>query len=102
MTGQDIWPNIDYIHHTGINKVVNGMIAWEGFFLAPATGQYSFIMSCDDSCTFKMSVDDPLNEAAKIELLSRGSHTSYRDTFTTDRSETSSSFGKKFSQLVTL
>ena len=43
MTDQDIWPNIDYIHHTGINRVVNGMIAWEGFFQAPATGQYMFL-----------------------------------------------------------
>ena len=59
-------------------------------------------MSCDDTCTFKMSIDDPLNEDSKTELLRRTHPTEYRDHYVPDRSATSPSIGKVISEWVTL
>ena len=59
-------------------------------------------MSCDDSCTFKMSVDDPLNEAAKTELLNRETFTTFRNTYVADKSDTSPDLGKVFTEWITL
>ena len=76
--------------------------AFTGFFKAPTSGQYRFLMSCDDTCAFNMSVDDPLNPDATTRLMTLGSWTYYRNTDIADKSETSSLFEVQFSDWVTL
>ena len=83
----DIWPEMNYVD-TSATKLLNGLMAWEGFFKAPATGEYRFLQSCDDSCRFSMSVDTPLDPDSKTVLMSTGKHTSYRNTDISDKSET--------------
>lgn len=50
-----------------------------GYFKAPVDGEYQFHMSGDDSQTLWMSpTTDPMDPAVKEELITRGSHLSYR------------------------
>ena len=98
LTGKDIWPMLDFAHDTGLYRVINCLQTWEGFFRAPASGQYRFLMSCDDSCSYKMSIDDPLNMQSAETLLSRGDWTTYRNFDATERDETSPDFGVVFSK----
>ena len=59
-------------------------------------------MSCDDSCTFKINVDDPLNPDTVVEIMARGSYTTYRDSETEDKSADSPDLGVRFSEWVSL
>ena len=36
----------------------NVVYAFEGYFKAPVTGKYRFLMSCDDHCGFKISTGE--------------------------------------------
>jgi hypothetical protein len=49
----------------------------KGFFVAPKTSRYRFLMACDDICYFDMAtnISDPTN---MTRLLYIGSWTSYR------------------------
>ena len=67
---KDIWPNIDLVQ-TGIGRIENGMVAYEGFFLPPTSGQYRFLMTCDDRCSFKISTSEPLNWEVREQLMYR-------------------------------
>lgn len=49
-----------------------------------------------------MSVEDPMNPASAQELMSVNSHTSYRNTDITDKSETSALYKKRFTDWVSL
>ena len=53
-----LWTSIDLWE---TQNLVHSFDAWEGLFKAPITGDYRFTISCDDRCTFKMSLDDKLN-----------------------------------------
>ena len=61
-------------------------------------------MACDDTCTFKMSVDDPHNPDALQLLMRRDHHTRYRNSDIGDKteSEDNPAYGKSFSEWVTL
>jgi hypothetical protein len=59
-------------------------------------------MSCDDSCIFKISVDDPLDHLAASQILKRESYTTYRNKELDDKSESSPYFGIIFSEWVSL
>jgi len=47
---------------------------WQGYFVAPATTDYKFYLSCDDSCEFSLSTD-----ASPDNLLSRLTSVDYSD-----------------------
>ena len=32
LTGKDLWPNLEYIHDVGVNRLKYGMMAWVGYF----------------------------------------------------------------------
>jgi hypothetical protein len=99
MQSKTIWTAIDLAQTIGDENDFN---AFEGFFKAPATGQYRFIMSCDDQCTFKINVDDPLNPEAATELLNRSSWTTYRNSDIENKSADSPDLGRTFSEWVSL
>jgi hypothetical protein len=80
----------------------NSFKAFEGFFKAPTTGKFRFIMSCDDSCTFKMNVANPLEVTTATKLLSLGSWSPYRTTDIEDKTDTSNDLGARFSEWVDL
>ena len=44
-------------------------------------------MACDDACTFKISLDEPMNPENKTQLMSSGSGTYYRNTDIYDKTE---------------
>jgi len=50
---------------------------FSGYFVAPATAAYRFMMSCDDVCQIKFSNVSMDPTQAQV-VLSIGSHTSYR------------------------
>ena len=76
--------------------------AFEGFFKAPVSGRFRFLMSCDDSCTFKMNTVDPLEPSTASQLMYIEKWSSYRTTDIEDKSATSSDLGVHFSEWVTL
>lgn len=51
----------------------------QGFYEAPVDGLYQFHMSCDDTCSLKLSTSDPADPAAAEEVLRRDKHTSWRN-----------------------
>lgn len=57
---------------------VNSFDQITGYFEAPVSGNYQFHMSCDDSCTFSMSLTDPLNPDAMEEIITRPHWTYWR------------------------
>lgn len=59
-------------------------------------------MSCDDNCTFKINVNDPLNPDTVIEVLRNDHWTWYRNTDVEDKSVDSPELGVKFSEWVSL
>ena len=75
-----------------------------GYFKAPETKDYRFLMACDDTCSFKMSIDDPLNPDAAQQLLRREHHTWFRNSDVADKTESDDNpdFGKVFSEWVRL
>ena len=99
MLSKTLYTAIDLAQHIGD---YNSFKAFEGFFKAPVTGQFRFLMSCDDSCTFKINTADKLDPAAATEILSIGSWDKYRTTDIEDKSATSTLLGAKFSELINL
>lgn len=95
---QEPWPAIDLSQRLGN---YHSLTAWEGFFKAPTSGQYRFLMSCDDACEFKMSVDSPRDPASAERLLHRGRWTTYRDSDVADKRDPEGD-GQRFSKWVTL
>lgn len=83
--------------------------AWEGFFKAPTSGQYRFLMSCDDSCSLKMTVPttdnptvDTLDASQKTTLLYNPQVMGYRDTDIPEKTADSEWLGNRFSEWYTL
>ena len=59
-------------------------------------------MSCDDKCSFKLNVADPLEPSTATQILWNQDWTYYRNTDIEDKSATSSLLGARFSEWVTL
>ena len=59
-------------------------------------------MACDDNCSFKISLTDPLDPAAAEQLMYNDAWTTYRNSDIPDKSETNEWFEKRFSRKVTL
>ena len=55
----------------------------DGYFRAPATGNYKFYMSCDDSCRLSLSTVN-LDPTAASAIITIGSATGYRSYLTTE------------------
>jgi hypothetical protein len=66
----------------------NTLTAYEAYFKAPVTGQYRFLMSCDDHCSFKINTDteNPMDPSGATQILWRPSWTYYRNTDIGDKS----------------
>ena len=77
-----------------------------GYFKAPITGRYRFLMSCDDNCALWLNRDaaDPMNPSrSKAErLLFRSSHTTWRNFYPELREDSSANLGVMFSKWVDL
>ena len=61
---------------------VNMGTTWDGFFKAPATGEYRFYMSCDDPCELFMDKTNPLSsgvEPSVEEIANRDWWTTWRN-----------------------
>ena len=43
-------------------------MTWDGFFKAPATGEYRFYISCDDPCELFMDKTNPLSSGVTPNL----------------------------------
>lgn len=68
-----IYPNLDW--STGKDpsyRYTQTFQAFDGFFKAPETAKYRFIMSCDDNCSFKISLGDQLDPADATKLMYNG------------------------------
>ena len=105
MREKDLWTAFNFAWEEPVGDIMIGLTqAFEALFKAPASGQYRFIMSCDDDCTFKMNHagDDPLDPDYAQMLLMRDTWTTYRDTEVLDKTEDSDLFGVVFSKWVTL
>lgn len=90
---------------TGEHYMVNSFYMYSGFFEAPVTGKYQFHMSCDDNCSWKMSLTTPNDPSTLEELLSMGSHSSFRkyNSVSNDVTDTANAnIGKHFSQWIDL
>ena len=51
----------------------------QGFYEAPVDGLYQFHMSCDDNCSLKLSLSDPLDPSVAEVIINRGEYTSFRN-----------------------
>ena len=75
----------------------------KGYFKAPETGRYRFLMACDDSCTLKMSINDSRNPATMETILYRSSWTRFRNgIYTTDKTEGGTNEGVIYSKWLDL
>ena len=59
-------------------------------------------MSCDDKCSFKLNVADPLEPSTATQILWNEDWTHYRNTDIEDKSATSSLYGVRFSEWFSL
>lgn len=98
---ESLWTAIDLAQSRGL---YHSNDKFTGYFKAPATEDYRFIMACDDGCSFKMSIDDPLNPDALQPLLERYGHTTFRNSDIGDKTESddNDAYGKSFSEWVSL
>lgn len=83
----------------------NSFDLFTGFFEAPVTGKYQFHMSCDDTCKWRMSLTTPNDPSALEDVLSLGSHSSFRKytSFSNDVTDsTNTAIGKHYSQWIDL
>jgi hypothetical protein len=69
MVSKTLYTAIDLAQRIGD---VDSFKAFEGFFKAPVSGRFRFLMSCDDNCTFKMNVASPLEPSTATELMNNG------------------------------
>lgn len=85
--------------------VVNSFDMIQGFYEAPVDGEYQFHMSCDDSCSLRLSLTDPSDPAAAEQILSRGSYTGFRNFYYADNNvddPLNENIGKIFSVWIRL
>ena len=76
--GKDLWTAMDYSQRYFDYE---SFYAFTGYFKAPVTGKYRFLMSCDDLCDFKISTgENRMDPLAATQILWRPSWTRYRDT----------------------
>lgn len=99
MISAQIWPEFN-VYDSFFTTTTKDI--FEGFFKAPATGDYRFLMSCDDSCDFKISTSDPMNQDAAEKVLQRNHWTFYRDTDIAEKTPDSEYYGQNFSDWIPL
>ena len=76
---------------------------FRAYFKAPTTGEYRFLMACDDTCMLSLSVTQPRLPEAKEQLLARNGWVRWRTMdFIEDKTENSPKFGQLFSKWLTL
>lgn len=85
---------------------MNSFDALTGYFKAPVSGNYRFHQACDDACAVSLSLTDPLDPAvdpldpaAKQEIMNRASHSSFRNFYKVDEEAT---IGSAFSEWIPL